>query len=107
MTVQKFPTDKIHYEISEQTYPQLLVAGHFLSRGDVYDLAENSTTPRVKVGSGDDFLIISAGTYFSTETYETGWRVEVLSEDGVTATIKSTEKIFEDGIRVSPSLYSL
>ncbi|MBC9704916.1 MAG: hypothetical protein H9W81_08050 [Enterococcus sp.] len=107
MTAQNFPISDITYKINDQAYPHMLVAGHFLSRGDVYDLAENSTTPHIEIGTGDDFLIISAGTYFNVETRETGWMVEVLSEEGIAANIKSVEEIYEDGIRVCPSRHSL
>lgn len=102
MSTQTFPTD-IYYKHNDQTHPQSLTAGHFLDRGDVYELVDASTTPDVEIGSGSDFLLIGAGTAFNVADRQTGWRVELLTEDGDTMTLNSAQAIYDDNIRVVPS----
>lgn len=89
------------------TYPHLLIPYYFLNRESVYDLAENSTTPRVKIGAGNDFMVVNAGTYTKTDTNETGWQVEIFSEDCVTTILKSTKAVFEDALRVTATPLSV
>lgn len=95
------------YAATIETYPHLLIPGYFLNREGVYDLAENSTTPHVKIGTDNDFMVVNAGTYTKTDTNETGWQVEIFSEDCVTTVLKSAVAVFEDALQVKAAFLSV
>lgn len=104
MNTMNFPRD-IYYKATDSTRPQEIPAGHFIEHMGLYELLEESTDPDAREDAfyGPDLLITRAGTMFNTETRSAHWCIEIMNQEGFTATIIGAKPLLDCDLRIGYS----
>lgn len=104
MNTMNFPRD-IYYKATDMAYPNEIPAGHFIDHSALYDLLEASTEPDAREDAfyGPDMLITRAGTMFNTETRSAHWCIEIMNQEGFTATITGAQPLHDSETRIGYS----
>lgn len=101
MNTMNFPRD-IYYKPTDTAQPHEIPAGHFIEHMALYELLEASTEPDAREDAfyGPDLLITRSGTSFDIETRTTRWCIEIMNQEGHTATITGAGPLHDNETRI-------